>query len=443
MYDLRAGADFNMSQTRMLEPAQIAYLMTHYPRVALTFISGEIDAVERRGISILPIALNLPVAADLTTEEAVSRQQRTRYLKSSMWQLGAAMIATFISHPLTMARILAVAIKSCRWDVGLMMRRIAHVFYACLTARYCRANSIRHLHAHFGQTPATIAWFACEIINSTSTKPLTWSFTIHGFQDFVDDAVARLDLKAKSAKFVICISDFTKSQLCRVTDPNFWDRFHIIRCGIDLNAFPLRAARTKRKVPRIISVARLSPEKGHLVLLRAIKLLHEGGYDTQLQIVGSGPFEGAIQREADLLGISDAVIFSGEQLPQDVSRLLAESDIFCLPSFSEGLPVSIMEAMAVGVPVVSTWISGIPELAINEVTSLTVPASNVPALAAALKRVISDETLRNTLVQYARGEVERMHSIEKNADTLLSVFQSVLNKVELPAPSSSTNPVKK
>lgn len=429
-----------MAQDRMREPVQVAYLMTHYPRVALTFISGEIDAMERRGLSILPLALNLPVAADLTTSEAVAQQSGTHYLKSSLWQLASAMIGTCIAHPVSMARVLALAIKSARWDVNLMMRRMAHVFYACLTARYCRTYSIRHLHAHFGQTPATIAWFACEIVNRTSARSLSWSFTIHGFQDFVDDAIARLDLKAASAKFVVCISDFTKSQLCRVTDPRHWDRFHVIRCGIDLNAFPPRAARPIRKVPRIISVARLSPEKGHLILLRALHLLLGEGVEVELQIVGSGPFEGAIQREAELLGIRDAVTFTGELLPEDVSKSLADADIFCLPSFSEGLPVSIMEAMAVGTPVVSTWISGIPELAINEFSALTVPASNIIALAAALKRIIIDEDLRNTLVQNARGEVERMHSIETNAGKLLSLFQSVLNVVELRAPSSSTNP---
>ncbi len=441
MYGLRAGADFNMPQKTMREPQQIAYLMTHYPRVALTFISGEIDAIERRGRSIVPIALNLPLAADMAADEAVSRQHRTYYLKSSIWQLGTATVGTFLSHPLSMARILSLAVKSARWDLSLMMRRIAHVFYACLTAQLCRANSISHLHAHFGQTPATIAWFACEIFNSTSTKSLTWSFTIHGFQDFVDDAVARLDLKAKSAKFVVCISDFTKSQLCRVTDPQLWDRFHVVRCGIDLNAFPQRTGRSIRKVPRIISVARLSPEKGHLILLHAIKLLQEDGNDVQLQIVGSGPFEHAIQREADLLGIGETVLFTGERLPQEVSILLAEADIFCLPSFSEGLPVSIMEAMAIGVPVVSTWISGIPELATNEETALTVPASNAPALAAVLKRMMNDEKLRDMLVKNARAKVERMHSIENNSDTLFSMFQSVLNEVELRAPSSSISPV--
>lgn len=420
---------------------QIAYLMTHYPRVALTFIAGEIDAMERKGLPVLPIALNLPDAADLKADNAAARQGRTKYLKSSKWQLVATLFLMSLAHPIAMACTLLIAIRSARWDISLIVRRLAHLCYASLTARHCRANSIRHLHAHFGQTPATIAWLACELLNRTSSQKTSWSFTIHGFQDFVDDAIARLDLKAASAKFIICISDYTKSQLCRVTDPQYWDRFHVVKCGIDLNAFPLRAAQPDRPVPRIVSVARLSPEKGHLILLHALKMLHNKGMQVELQIIGAGPFEAAIRREGALLGLDDLITYAGELLPSEVASALAGADIFCLPSFSEGLPVSVMEAMAIGVPVVSTWISGIPELAINDVTALTVPASNAEALAAALGKALRDKELRARLAQNARAEVERMHDIGANSEKLFSMFQSVLNAVEIPSAPSTTGSV--
>jgi glycosyltransferase involved in cell wall biosynthesis len=417
---------------------QIAYLMTHYPRVALTFISGEIDAMDGKGASILPIALNLPEPADLKSDEALLRQARTQYLKSSAWQLGSALIGTFLAHPFAMASVLLIAVHSARLDLALVIRRLAHLCYASLTARHCRKHSIRHLHAHFGQTPATIAWLACEILNRTSSDKTSWSFTIHGFQDFVDDAVARLDLKAASAAFIVCISDYTKSQLCRVTDPKYWDRFHVVKCGIDLRAFPQRAAQPERSIPRIISVARLSPEKGHVILLQALRMLRDQGVACELQIVGAGPFEDPIRREEARLGLGGMVSHTGELPPDTVSSLLADADIFCLPSFSEGLPVSVMEAMAIGVPVVSTWISGIPELAVNEVTALTVPASNAPALAAALKRAATDKALRTKLARNARAEVERMHDIRANSDELYSLFQSVLNTAGLSATPCTT-----
>jgi glycosyltransferase involved in cell wall biosynthesis len=421
---------------------QIAYLMTHYPRVALTFISGEIDTMERAGAAILPIALNLPDAADVKSDEAIARQDRTHYLKSSVWQLALAVLRTSIAHPLVMGQILWLAVKSARWDISLIIRRLAHLCYACRTAQLCSAHSIRHLHAHFGQTPATIAWFTCEILNRTTTRKTSWSFTIHGFQDFVDDTVARLDLKAASAAFIICISDYTKSQLCRVTDPKYWDRFHVARCGIDLKAFPFRISQPERAVLRIILVARLSPEKGHLVLLRAIKMLRDEGIGMELQIVGAGPFEESIRCEEARLGLGGLITYTGELPPADVSKLLADADIFCLPSFSEGLPVSIMEAMAIGVPVVSTWISGIPELAINGIAALTVPASNAPALASALKKLANDRQLRTTLARNARAEVERMHDLQPNAAKLFSMFQSVLNSGAVIPPPNATNPAK-
>ncbi|WP_219893740.1 glycosyltransferase family 4 protein [Aquisediminimonas profunda] len=404
--------------------------MTHYPRVALTFISGEIDAMERMGQPISPVALNLPETADLASEEAHQRQAATFYLKGSRSRLAVTVAIMAALHPLAMIATLLIAIRSARLDLNLILRRIAHFCYASLTAKYCRANNIRHLHAHFGQTPATIAWLACEILNRTSDKETSWSFTIHGFQDFVDDAVARLDLKAASAAFIICISDYTKSQLCRVTDPQFWNRYRVIRCGIDLTAFPMRTEMPDRAVPRIVSVARLSPEKGHLILLNALKSLADEGTHAELQIIGAGPFEPAIRREGERLGLEDRIIYSGELLPADVARELGDADVFCLPSFSEGLPVSVMEAMAIGVPVVSTWISGIPELAINETNALIVPASNTEALAGALKRVITNGQLRETLARNARTAVERMHDITTNSEMLFREFQSVLNTNE-------------
>lgn len=414
-------------------PLQIAYLLTHYPRVALTFISGEIDAMEARGVGILPIAVNLPGSDDLKSDDARARQARSIYLKSSPAKLLMATLGTCLRHPIAMLGLAWLAIRSSRADLDIMARRLVHLGYATVTARQCRNAGIGHLHAHFGQTPATIAWLTCELMNRTSAGKVSWSFTIHGFQDFVEDTVARLDLKAASASFIVCISDFTRSQLDRVSDPRYWDRYHVVRCGIDLKAFPFRGKRPARPVPRIVTVGRLSPEKGHLVLLQAVGALKDEGIDVEVQIVGAGPFEAAIRAEQARLGLGERVVFEGEQPPATVSKLLADADIFCLPSFSEGLPVSIMEAMAIGVPVVTTWISGIPELAVNEVTALTTPASNVEALAAALKRMAQDPALRDQIVVAARAEVERMHSAERQGAQMAALFEPFLHGPALEA----------
>jgi glycosyltransferase involved in cell wall biosynthesis len=403
--------------------------MTHYPRVALTFIAGEVDEIERRGGRIFPIVMNAPAPADLSNEEARDRWRRSLYLKSSPLRIAEAMLATTAAHPLKMARLVVTATKSAGWNLGLVARRLAHLSYAALAARHCRVQRIGHLHAQFGQAPATIAWFAREILNFGPDATCTWSFTIHGFQDFVDESVSRLDLKAASASFVICVSDFTRSQLCRVSDPPYWYRFLVVRCGIDLAAFPLRRPRPMRVVPRIVVVGRLSPEKGHGVLLEAVRKLADEGITVEVEIIGDGPLSDVIRHQEVALGLEDRVIYAGELPPDEVSRRLADADLFCLPSFAEGLPISIMEAMAVGVPVITTWIGGIPELAVNEVTAMTVAPGNSETLAIAIRRLVGDAALRDRLARGGRAAVERMHSREANAGQLADKFRAVAKRI--------------
>ncbi len=405
---------------------KVAYIMTHYPRVALTYIAAEIDDVERNGGEIFPIVMNLPTQQDLPTEEARNRQRRSVYLKASPIRVAFTTIATILNHPIKMARLAFSAVRSARSDVGLMGRRLVHLSYSALAAKHCREQRIRHLHAQFGLAPATIAWFASQILNFDRRSTSTWSFTIHGFHDFVNETESRLDLKAASAAFVICVSDFTKSQLCRVTDPSYWDRFHVLRCGIDLTAFPLRNPRPQRKVPRIAIVGRLSPEKGHRILLDAVRKLADQNAAVEVDIIGDGPSADAIRGQAAELGIEKRALFAGELLPDEISRRLADADIFCMASFAEGLPISIMEAMAVGVPVVTTWIGGIPELAINGVTALTVPPGNSDALAGAIKQLMTDKTLRECLVVAARAAVEQMHSREASGAELAGMYRNLI-----------------
>jgi glycosyltransferase involved in cell wall biosynthesis len=405
---------------------KVAYVMTHYPRVALTYIAGEIDEVERNGGEIYPMVMNLPVREDLTTEDARERQRRSLYLKASPMRVAVTTISAFIAHPIKMAQLLFAAVRSARSDIGIMARRLVHFSYGALAAQHCRQQGIRHLHAQFGLAPATIAWLACQILNFDRRYASTWSFTIHGFHDFVNETESRLDLKAASAAFVICVSDFTKSQLCRVTDPRYWNRFHVLRCGIDLAAFPLRIPGPQRQVPRIAIVGRISPEKGHQILLEAVSKLAEADLAVEVEIIGDGPSADATRCQAAELGIEDRVIFAGELLPDEVSRRLAQTDIFCMASFAEGLPISIMEAMAVGVPVVTTWIGGIPELAVNAVPALTVPPGNSDALAAAIKQLIMDKPLGERLVVAARAAVERMHAREASGAELAGMYRTLI-----------------
>lgn len=415
-----------MTRTQENVPRRrIAFVMTHYPRVALTFIASEIDGLERLGLDVLPIAMNVPSKADLDSPGARERRERTVYLKANPGRALADLAAIAVRHPVATMRLAATAVRSAGLDLGLIARRLSHLVQAASAARHCRASGVRHIHAQFGLSPATIAWFACEILNfRRDFEPSSWSFTIHGYQDFIDEKVARLDLKAASASTIVCISDFTRSQLCRVSAPAHWHKARVVRCGIDLDRFAYRELARDKDVPVIVTVGRLSAEKGQTILLEACRILADRQMAFRLDMIGAGPLEQELRSQIARLGLEGAVTLRGELPPGRVAEELALADLFCLPSFSEGLPVSIMEAMAVGVPVVTSFIAGIPELAVNEETALTVPPADPEALADALQRILGDAGLARRLTRAARQRVERLHDSRRTAAQMFELLAS-------------------
>jgi glycosyltransferase involved in cell wall biosynthesis len=387
---------------------RVGYIMTHYPRLAQTYISGEIDAVERAGASVRTFAMNSPTASDRVGADALRRITQTMYLKASPRRALIALARHALGHPFGTARVAAMALASAGASPRRMIRRMAHLAQAALVAETSRREDLDYVHAHFGLAPATIAWLA-GALSSVRGRQLPFGFTIHGFHDFVDAAESRLELKARDARQVFCVSDFTRSQLCCVTEPALWSRFVVVRCGVDLSALEYRSPSPPDEVPTTIAVGRLSPEKGFDILIEAVSILKREGAPQRLVIVGDGPLRGALEDTAEAAQVTDLVEFAGELTAEEVRARLASADLFCLPSFSEGLPVSIMEAMAVGVPVVTTWIAGIPELAESGVTALTVPPARADLLAEALRRLASDPQLRLRLSEAARRRIEQQH----------------------------------
>jgi len=389
---------------------RVAYVMTHYPKLAQTFISNEIDALEQAGVQVACFAMNPPDAIERSREGADERIARTTYLKSMPLRAVLSLLRKTLRHPLAMAKVWRTALASGGGDPRRVARRLAHLAQAALVADGTARMGIARLHAHFGLAPATIAWLACAISRAQG-RPIEFSFTIHGYHDFVDPAEARLDLKARDAAAVFCISDFTRSQLCLVTPPVLWPKFHVARCGIDLSGFCFREPSDPDGAPLLLALGRLSPEKGFNILIEAVGLLLDTGTAVRLRIVGDGPYRGELEAAARARGIAQSVSFAGELPPPAVRGELEAADIFCMASFSEGLPVSLMEAMAVGAPCITTWIAGIPELAENEVTALTVPPARADALAAAIARLVREPELRLRLAQAARERVEQSHDL--------------------------------
>lgn len=399
----------------------ITYVATHFPAVSHTFIADEIDALEREGADVRVISINTVSDADRQADTK-GRHERTIYLKDiARWRALLAVAATVLRHP----SVLTVPLRSGPPGLRPRLWRCFHLAEGILVFRAMRRSGSTHVHAHFGQTPASIAWYAVEVARRhRGGAQYRWSTTIHGWHEFVDEHAAQLRQKVGSATFVACISDFTRSQLMRISDPSDWPKLHVVRCGIDLSRFTLRTHEPANTPPRIALVARVSAEKGHAVLIDAIALLRERGITVAVDAIGPEPDgHGAVlRRRADAAGVAEAITWHGPQPPTRVAELLAAADVFCLPTFAEGLPVVIMEAMARGVPVVTTYISGIPELAIDGETALVMPAARPDLLADALERLLADDALRAQLVAGAAAAVAARHDIRSNAPTLLALF---------------------
>ncbi len=418
MMDVRSSVDV---ADRRGSALHVGYILTHYPKIAQTFIADEIDAVRQTGTRLTTFAMNAPGQAERSIPGVRTRMADTVYLKQNPLMALADLCLFAVRHPVAMARISWTAIASAAGHPARTMRRLAHLAQAATVARNVRNTGIDHLHAHFGLAPATIAWLASRMLCATSLST-KFSFTIHGFHDFVDPQETRLDLKAAAAACVVCISDYTKSQLCLQTPSALWCNFKVMRCGIDLQRLSYVERGKSAAAVRIIAVGRLSAEKGFAILIDAVARLRMDGLAVNLRLIGEGPERAMLEQAVAGLGLQDAVTFVGELDPDGVQRELASADIFCLSSFNEGLPISIMEAMATGLPVVTTWIAGIPELAEHGVTALCVPPGRADELANALQRLCDDPELRTQLSMNARARVCELHDLRKSGSAMATLF---------------------
>lgn len=412
------------AQAAPSERTSITYLLTHFPAVSHTFISDEVRHLEQFGIDVLPVSINSPRPSDIGDEQGRIWADRTHYIKATpKRRLVSQAARTLLRHP----SLALLPLRQGGFDVKAWVWRSFQMVEAISVARYMHDHASRHVHAHFGQTPATIAHFATEVGRTCwPSMPWTWSVTIHGWHEFVNEEAANLRRKVVAADLVVCISDFTRSQLYRIAPVDAWGKVQVVRCGVELSRFPLRATSPDDGPAHIIMVARLSPEKGHTIMLQALAMLQASGNDIVLDLVGNGPddYEQHLRDQVAELAVRN-VVFHGATTPDTVSELLGKATVFCLPTFAEGLPVVIMEAMARGIPVVTTYISGIPELCVDGETALVVPAGRADLLADALQRVIADEGLRDRLTKLAAERVREAHDISVNAPQLAALLTGV------------------
>ncbi len=407
------------------EPAgRVAYLMTHHPRVALTFVLDEIHGLEREGFGVVPIAINPADEGEADRAGFAAEIARTRYLKTTpKGQVLAALAAAGRASPAGVAAVFLAAWRSAGLDARRLVRRTFHAIEALLVWDHCRRQNARHLHGHFAQLPSTLAWLATRFGNRVEPGRWSFSITVHGPHELGDEREAWFAAKAHDAVFVVAVADYTAACIASAVAAEDRPKIVVVRCGIDLDRFPRRAPRPCGDPPVVLIVGRLVESKGSGTLLDAVAELRRRGRRIDVEVIGDGEFRAELDRRITAADLGGQVRILGQLATEQVAARLAAADVFCLPSSTEGIPVSIMEAMAIGVPVVATPVGGIPEL-VGESTGVLVPVGDAACLADAIEGLVTDEGERDRLITAARAAVAATYDERRTIAELAGVFRS-------------------
>ncbi|MBI4717665.1 MAG: glycosyltransferase family 4 protein [Planctomycetes bacterium] len=408
---------------------KVAYLASRYPAVSHTFIMREVMALRQAGIDVHTFTVRRVPDAELLSEADQAESARTTSL------LPAGPLALLRAHFAAMlaggrAYWAALCEALFRRPPGLRSA-VWHVFYfleAGLLAFELRRRGVAHVHAHFANVAANVAKLAACMSRGT------WSLTLHGLSDFGDPTHSWLRDKIASAGFVVCVSDFGRSQAMLQCEPPHWAKLRRIHCGIDPHSFRAtpdiiarRCADGSGSTPvRLLTVARLGAEKAHAILLEALQMVRQRGVSASCTFVGDGPQRDALRNLAGSLGVSQHVTFTGAVGQDRIREFYEAADIFVLPSLAEGLPVVLMEAMAMELPVIATRIMGIPELVEQGVNGLLVTPGCAAPLAQAILELARGPQRRADLGRHGRRTIQERFDIAVTSAALAQVFREHL-----------------
>lgn len=394
----------------------IVYLINQYPKVSHSFIRTEMRALEALGHSVRRIAMR-GWDAELVDPADLEEAQRTRYvLQDGAFPLIAAAFHTLCTRPVALARALRCAWRLSRGGERGIAYHLIYLFEACLVLRWLATSRTDHLHAHFGSNAAAVAL----LVRMLGGPP--YSFTVHGPEEFDKPLQWKLREKVSGAQSVIAISSYGRSQLYRWSDPRDWSKLHVVHCAFD-PSFEDGPPVAPGPTGTLVCVGRLCEQKGQLLLVQAIAEVRRRGVPVRLVLAGDGEMRGDIERAIEGYGLADTVTVTGWVSAGRVLMELDAARALVLPSFGEGLPVVIMEAMARQRPVLTTYIAGIPELVRNGIDGLLVPAGDSGALADAICELLAmDADQLGAMGQASWARVRERHSAPVEAAKLAAIF---------------------
>jgi colanic acid/amylovoran biosynthesis glycosyltransferase len=399
----------------------IAYLQSQYPMLSMIFVIREVLELKRLGFRIDVASINSPDRAPegMTAVER-AESEHTYYVKAhGLAGALAAHLSTLLRRPADYLRGWALVARLGGGDLTGWARLLVYFTEALMVGRWMGKRRLDHVHAHLGSQAATVGLFVKRVFK------VGFSITVHGPDEFYDALGQHLTEKVEAADFIVCISNFARSQLMRLSEYQHWRKLVVSRLGIDPSVFAPRTQPERSAAPfEVLCVGRLTPSKGQHIVVDAIARMVEQGRNVRLRLVGAGVDAASLKQHAALLG--EHVVFEGAVNQDRIRSLYAAADCFCLPSFAEGIPVVLMEAMAMQIPCVTTHITGIPELIRNGVDGLLVAPSDVDGLVDALSQLMDDPALCLRLGTEARKQVSQHYDLTRNVQTLASIFQDRL-----------------
>lgn len=396
---------------------KLCYLINQYPKVSHSFIRREILELENQGADVLRVALrgwDQQLADPLDVDE----RTRTRYvLAAGAPRLALGLVGELLRRPVRFLGALGSALALGRRADKSLLKYLVCLAEACVAAGWMRDGGVTHVHAHFGTNSADVALLASRLTG------IPFSFTAHGPEEFDHPEGLRLGEKIRQAAGVVAISSYGRSQLFRWAAPQDWSKIAVVHCGLDAS-FLAEPGAPARNSNTFVCVGRLSEQKGQLLLLEALRMVLDRGQDCRIVLAGDGEMRQQVEQRARALGVDERISITGWIDGARVQREILAARALVLPSFAEGLPVVLMEALALARPVISTYVAGIPELVQHGRSGWLVPAGDAGSLADAMVECLAqDDGALLDMGRSGRRRVLERHDIRTEVSRLLPLFR--------------------
>ena len=408
----------------MARNKKIAYIMSRFPNLSETFILREMMELERHEwqISLYPLILQLQEVVHIESKPWIARAKKLPFIS---FQVLLVNLQTLVKHPFLSLELIGQVIWENKGNLDFLIRALALIPKAFLAAKFMKSEGISHIHAHYATHPALVAW----IINRLTG--ISYSVTVHAHDIFVSQSM--LKTKLQNADRIFAISDYNRKFLGRLMGDFIPQKTHIIHCGVLPENYQVTSMDFNCiKRLEIISIGSLQVYKGQRFLIDACAILKERGVPFRCRIIGEGEERSNLEIMIIDAQLENVVQLLGAQPQDKVAQLLSTAHCYVQPSIitstgkMEGIPVSIMEALVCCLPVITTKISGIPELVRNDHTGYLVEPADAKALADAIESVYKDPQQAKSLAEDGRAAVLKDFQLSNNVKQLSKLFNEII-----------------